>query len=450
MLRSLKIVLALVFFIGGCTSKPASQAVDSTRSPANSDEPPMCENFAMNKVAHSLTRNLCTMDYIWSLVGPEGSKPDVTTCAASYVVTGAAVAGSSALIGRRLLNGDGSFQRMIVSERSAVSRATPNVINWVKELEEKVFVNAPALTEADRKVVDGYRYSENQRTRIRHQAMMRMFEQYNMDYSRKFLGSYTSSTLEAIRLQPNRRIRVHFGGPATDPVFLGVTPGPTETQARIGKSLTRLAYLGGLTMATGGILFVVDQIMGASPTACSQVDEQYFSADPNNNCRPRMAISQEIVKVLNMDETEQHRIFATFPHLCQVYDQVSDATDKQMAKDFDAASVVGRCERNALNVSVTMANATKHDVEIDRKEIRVLTSSDRIWANYERTEAGMKLTSIRWAPFVGGVKPRTFKLPVDSDTFNTPAFQNIASRVGKTMLLMETAGYFDGDCLKGL
>lgn len=447
-----QLIAALCLVVSGCTSGSTASSPDASgRAPANAEEEgPMCGNFAVNKVAHSLTRNLCTMDYIWSLVGPEGADTNLTTCAASYVVAGAAVAGSSAYIGRRLLEGDGSFQRVITSERSGISRNTPNVVAWLKELDEKAFVHAPPLSEADPKYTPGRTHTEAQRERIRLQAIARLFESHNVDYSRKYLGNYKSSTLDALSLQPHRRIRAHFGGTASDPFYLGVTPGPTETQARLGRSLLRLSYLGAATMATGGVLFVADQLMGATPTACDEIAHQHYSADPNDNCRPRLAISPEVVQFLNLDPEEQRRLTGMHPQLCGVYNQIAAKIDGDMAKSFDAAAVADRCERDHLAVDVTLANTAKAEIAVDGKEIRIQTHADQIRAQYERTDRGMKLTSIRWASYMGGVRPRTFKLPVDSETLNLPLFQNVQSRLGTYILVMENKGLFGGECLKRL
>lgn len=449
----LQLIAALCFVVSGCTSGSTASSPDaSSRAPANAaDEGPMCGNFAVNKIAHSLTRNLCTMDYIWSLVGPEGAKTNLTTCAASYVVTGAAVAGSSALIGRRLLNGDGSFQRVIAGERNVLSKQTQETLQWIRNLENEVFL----VGDGSHFPSTPYTHPEDARrgTIIRHQAMARIFEQQNLKYSQSQLGAYKSSTLDAISLDPKRRIRIHFGSGTSSPrvgyetFYLGVTPGPTETQVRLGRSLMKLAYLGAATMATGGVFFIVDQLAGATPTACSQISEKYYSADPNNYCKPRMAISPEVVEFLNLDSESQRQLLTTYPELCRVYDDIAGTVDRDMAQQFDVKSITERCERDYLAVDLEMANTAKAEIQLNAKEIRVTSNMDRIVAQYERNATGMKLTSIRWAPFVGGVKARTFKMPVDTETFNTPLFQRVQSRLGTYMIHLENKGLFDRTCV---
>ncbi len=415
--------------IAGCSSKPAP--VESARGPANTEPGPMCDNFAVPKVAHSMIRNMCTLDYIWSLTSPEGASTNLKTCAASYALTGAVVASSAALGARRLLNGDGSFQRVLRGEFNALFQQAPETFAWLEDLDKHSYV---------------YKQGEP-RSVIRQQAGARLFEDYNTKYSKRILGEYRSSTLNAIKLQPKRLVRIHFAVPGNDAFYLGVTPGPTEAQFKIGRSLTKLAYLGAATMATGGILFVVDQIAGATPTACSQISEKYYSADPNNYCKPRMAISPEVIEFLNLDTEAQRQMLTTFPELCGVYDSIAGSVDADMAKQFDAKSITQRCERDYLAVDLEMANTTKAEIQIDSKEIRVLSSADKIVAQYERSPTGMKLTSIRWAPFIGGVKARTFKMPVDTETFNTPLFQRVQSRLGTYILHLENKGLFDDTCL---
>jgi hypothetical protein len=283
---------------------------------------------------------------------------------------------------------------------------------------------------------------------IRFQAIQRLYERWgNLKNDFAQSANRGSDRIEKILAKyPQNYIRYHYLGDAgrLNGSTLAVTKGPNYHALQSSKLAFRLGLL---STGVGMVMIATDTILGSTATACSEHVQSYYDADRDNNCKATPVAGPNVLKFLQLEETEQAALLQSYPTLCPIYQKIADTQDFENRQKFGTNEITHSCQDGKALIQLGHDNGLKTEIQLVDLNARMKSHGETIDVTYRKNGEGrVTIAGITWRSSYGGSKPIRYNFPADLEKAGDPRFQNIFQQVAKNTFALESADIFNLDC----
>ena len=359
------------------------------------NKPKECTAEDLGGLYQIVLHSICAINYAWSLVGQEvwADNKDIQTCFASFVAVGVAGAHGVALSLRSELKGSPHTNYTVLNSKE------------MRELYQRS--------------------------------------------ARRFLNNYPDRViLEALEKHPKHHIQVRHG------VWVTATKGPHKLAFAAGEAAKRLSYLAASLGLVGAALTGVDLVFSSAAAGCAEPKHRYYSANPEDQCRPLPVIGPEVMNFLSLSETDQNKVLKQHPGLCAIYGDLASSVRKTLADHFDAEVSSPDCRPEGWSGTVRFADRAETEVVLRGRSATIKRAANTYQVEYARSDAGkvfLKNVVVENSVSEGGAvgAPYRYRFPPGEKEVITPRFQQTLAELARVTAVLENQGAFDRQCARG-